>query len=104
MDIFLGSLIGAIVWTFGNVLYLDLRRKGIRRGRLLAFFVGWPGTLFTAVSVREGTVPQIEPPPDDVDRLLREIRVDRELRGEFDVRRGGADERWGNGPEAPPGA
>lgn len=92
MDIFLRSLIGAIVWTLANVIYVDLRRKGIRGfGRAVAFFAGWPGTLISLFAVREGSVPRLDPPPEDEDRLLREIRVDRELRGDS------------GGGQAPPG-
>lgn len=92
MDFFLESVIGAIVWTFANVLYVDLRRKGKRQGRVLSFFVGWPGTLISLFAVEEGEVPQIEAPDDDEDRLLREIRADRELREHRSGRRvdGGA--------------
>jgi len=81
MDFFLRWLVGAIVWTFANVLYVDLRRKGTRRGRVLSFIAGYPGTLIAYFTVREGQVPRIEPPDDDEERLLEEIRVDRELRG-----------------------
>jgi hypothetical protein len=84
MGIFLEWLIPAIVWSFANVLYVDLRRKGERRGRIIAFFAGYPGTLLSLFVVPEGTLPRIEPLPDDEDRLLREIRVDRELRGDRD--------------------
>jgi hypothetical protein len=80
MDYFLERLIVAIVWTFANVLYVDLRRKGKHRGRFISFIVGYPGTLVSLFLVKEGQVPKIEPPDDDDERLLREIRVDRELR------------------------
>jgi hypothetical protein len=80
LHIFLEPLLGAIVWVAANVIYVDLRRKGRRKGRWVAFFAGYPGTLVSMFVVREGTIPQIEPPPDDEDRLLREIRVDRGLR------------------------
>ena len=105
MDIFLGSLIGAIVWTLANVIYVDLRRKGVRKGRLIAFFVGYPGTLISLFGVREGTVPQLTPPPDDEDRLLREIRMDRELRegSAGELVRGTYDEFEREEPEVPPG-
>lgn len=105
MDIFLRSLIGAIVWTFANLIYLDLRRKGVRRGRIIAFLVGWPGTFLSALTVREGQVARIEPPADDVDRLLREIRVDRELRGDVGAEPDGDayEQVRGEEPGAPPG-
>lgn len=97
MDVFLEPLLGAIVWTFANVVYVDLLRKGRGRGRLIAFLAGFPGTVVSRVVVREGTIPQIEQPPDDEDRLLREIRVDRQLR------RGREPEGLGGGErEEPP--
>lgn len=79
---FLNWLIGTIVWAAATVVYLDKRRKGVRRGRWIAFLAGYPWTLLGMFLVREGSLPQIEPPPDDEDRLLREVRVDRQLRGE----------------------
>jgi len=98
MSAFLQWLIPAIVWSFANVVYVDLRRKGKRRGRFIAFFAGYPGTLVSLFVVSEGTAPELGSPPDDEDRLLREIRVDRELRAER--------ERWtlggGADGEAPP--
>jgi hypothetical protein len=82
MEDFLQAAVGAIVWTFANVVYLDLRRKGTRNfGRFAAFWVGNPATWITLFLVKERRVEQVEPPPDDDDRLLREIHVDRELRG-----------------------
>lgn len=103
-DYFLEWLIGAIVWTFANVLYVDLRRKGEQKGRIISFIVGYPGTLISLFAVREGRVPRIGPPEDDDGRLLREIRVDRELRegdgGRRTHRR--PDEVAREGPEAPP--
>lgn len=92
MHIFLEPLLGAIVWTAANVIYVDLRRKAKRKGRFISFIAGYPGTLVSMFVVREGTDPQIEPPPDDEERLLREIRVDRELRG--------GDGRGGEEPSA----
>jgi len=77
MNFFLETVIGAIVWSFANVLYVDLRRKGAKKGRFLSFWVGYPGTLVSLCVVREGQVPQIEPPEDDEERLFREILADR---------------------------
>jgi hypothetical protein len=104
MDIFLESLIGVIVWTLANVIYVDLRRKGIRRGRVIAFFVGWPGTFLSLFVVPEGVTPRFNLPNDDDERLLREIRVDRELWGEGAAERGGVTHEWvgEEEPEAPP--
>lgn len=79
---FLRWAVGAIVWAFANVVYIDMRRKGIRGfGRFAAFWVGNPTTWISLFVVKEGQVALVEPPPDDDARLLREIRVDRELRG-----------------------
>jgi len=90
MDIFLRWAIGAIVWTLANVVYLDLRRKGIRRGRFIAFFAGYPGTFISLFIVREGAASHLRPPPDDDDALLRDIHADRALReaSEDDLGRG----------------
>ncbi len=82
MEDFLQAAVGAIVWTFANVVYLDLRRKGTKNfGRFAAFWVGNPATWVTLFVVKEGRVEVVEPPPDDDDRMLREIQVDRKLRG-----------------------
>lgn len=80
MDFFLEGLIGAIVWTFANVVYADLRRKGKREGRLLSFFVGYPGTLISLFAVREGRALGRMPAEAEEDQLLQEIRVDLEQR------------------------
>lgn len=78
---FLREVIGAIVWATANVVYVGMRRRGTRGfGRLAAFWAGLPTTMISLFVVREPTVPPLEPPPDDEARLLREIRVDRELR------------------------
>lgn len=81
MPPFLEAWVGAIVWAIANLVYVDMRRRGDRGfGRIVAFFAGQPTTWIAFFAVGEGRVPRIEPPPDDEDRLLREIRVDRELR------------------------
>jgi hypothetical protein len=82
MEVYLRVAVGAIVWTLANAVYFDLRRKGIRGfGRFAAFWAGNPLTWLTLFSVKEGTVARFDPPRDDEDRLLREVRVDVELRG-----------------------
>lgn len=79
---FLRWAVGAIVWSFANVVYLDMRRKGVRGfGRFAAFWAGNPLTWLTLFLVKEPAVARIDTPADDEDRLLREVRVDRELRG-----------------------
>ena len=103
MPYFLEGLIGAIVWTVANVVYVDLRRKGERGfGRFVSFFAGMPATWLWLLMIREGELPRVGPPPDDEDRLLREIRVDRELR-----ERGGptrTEPRVRGRSEQPPGS
>ncbi len=78
---FLREVIGAIVWAAANMVYVGMRRKGARGfGRFAAFWAGLPTTLVALFVVREPSVPPLEPPPDDEERLLREIRVDRDQR------------------------
>ena len=89
---FLQWAVGAILWALANVIYLDLRRRGIRGfGRFASFWAGQPTTWISLFAVREGRLEEIEPPPDDDERLLREIRVDRELRGLGSARVGEGD-------------
>ncbi len=78
---FLNTLVGAILWALANVVYYDLKRKGVRGfGRFAAFWVGNPATWITFFCVREGRYTTFEPPPDDDGALLAEIRSDRALR------------------------
>jgi len=79
--LFLKALFGAILWALANVVYYDLKRKGVRGfGRFAAFWVGNPTTWITFFWVREGQYPTFELPPDDDEALLAEIRRDRALR------------------------
>lgn len=81
MTLFLQALAGAIVWTFANFLYVDLKRKGVRSfARIVAFWMGMPVTWISLLVVREGRHPRLRPPPDDEDALLAEVRRDRALR------------------------
>lgn len=81
MTPFLQALIGAIVWTFANLLYVDLKRKGVGSfARVVAFWLGMPATWISLLVVREGRHPRVRPPPDDEEALLAEIRRDRALR------------------------
>lgn len=74
-------MIGAIVWALANVVYLDLRRKGLRGfTRFAAFWVGTPTTWVTFFAVSEGRQPTFHPPPDDDEALLAEVRADRARR------------------------
>lgn len=81
---FLEALIGAIVWVVANVVYVDLRRKGIHGfTRFAAFWVGNPTTWITLFAVPEGRQPTFHPVENGNDAdLLLEIRRDRVLRGE----------------------
>ena len=81
LGLFLKAVIGAILWALANVVYYDLKRKGVRGfGRFAAFWVGTPTTWITLFCVREGRLPKFEPPPDNDQMLLTEIRMDRALR------------------------
>jgi hypothetical protein len=81
MTYFLQASIGAILWGVANLVYIGSRRRGERGfGRVIAFFAGMPTTWIALFVVPEGRRSMVEPPPDDEDRLLREIRADRELR------------------------
>ena len=79
---FLEVIIGAIVWTIANVVYLDLKRKGVHGfTRFAAFWLGTPTTWITLFAVPEGRRPTFEnTPDDDGSALLEEIRRDRALR------------------------
>jgi hypothetical protein len=102
MQDFLERAVGAIVWVLANAVYFDMKRKGVRGfSRFAAFWVGNPLTWITFFRVKEGGALQVEPPPDDEDRLLREVRVDRELRAPREADAwlgpGGDGERSGTG-------
>lgn len=86
---FLEAVIAAIVWVVANVVYVDLKRKGIHGfTRFAAFWVGSPTTWITFFTVREGVQPTFHARAegDDAD-LLAEIRRDRSLRagGDDDI-------------------
>ena len=75
-------LITAVVWVVANVVYLDLKRKGVRGfTRFAAFWAGTPTTWITLFAVREGRTPTFEVEGDDAELLL-EVRRDRALRDE----------------------
>ena len=81
----LEAIVAAAVWAVvnvvSNVVYFDMRRKGIRGfSRLVAFWMGTPWTWVTLLVVVEGSQTPMEPPPDDVESLFREVRRDRALR------------------------
>jgi hypothetical protein len=75
------GIIGSIIWTLANILYVDLKRKG-KPGwsRIILFWMGIPLTWLWLFIVPEGSAPEIEEMPDDADAILAEIRRDRRLR------------------------
>lgn len=84
---FLGFLewwIGAIVWLVANVVYADMKRKGVRGfTRFAAFWVGTPTTWITLFALPEAKQPTFHRVDDDDELvLLDEIRRDRMLRGD----------------------
>jgi hypothetical protein len=77
----LEATVTAVVWAVSNLVYLDLRRKGIRGfSRFCAFWMGTPTTWVSLFMVRDGSRPTFEPPPDNEALLLQEVRTDRLLR------------------------
>ena len=84
------GIFGALVSIAANLIYIDKKRKGIRGfARICAFWLGTPVTWLWLFFLKEGTEPVLEPPPDDVEALLEEIRADRALRaGEEEARPG----------------
>jgi hypothetical protein len=77
----LEGIFGALVSLAANLIYIDKKRKGVRGfGRLCAFWLGTPVTWIWLFLLREGTQRELEPPPDDMEALLEEIRRDRALR------------------------
>ena len=72
------AVVGLMVWVVANVVYANQVRVG-KRGfrRFLAFWLGFPATFFSLLVLDEGSQPALEPPPDDEEALLREVRRDR---------------------------
>lgn len=90
IDLFPRALVGAIVWALANLVYYDLKRRGVRNfARFAAFWVGNPTTWITLFVVPDGRQPTFEAAPDDDDALLREIRRDRALRAAEEAREAG---------------
>lgn len=76
------NVVALLVWIVANIVYLDMKRKGVHGfTRFAAFWAGTPTTWVTFFAVREGKQPSFEPSTDD-DQLLREIRRDRALRSD----------------------
>lgn len=88
---FLNAILGAIVWALANIVYYDLKRKGVRNfGRFAAFWVGNPATWITFFAVREGNPDLVDPPADDDEALLAEVWMHRRLDAQRDLERGDA--------------
>jgi hypothetical protein len=101
MDLpFLQAALGAIVWVVANVVYVDLKRKGLHGfTRFAAFWAGTPTTWITFFAVPEGKQPTFHAPLDDDEaELLAEIRRDRSLREPSDDIEGGGAERPSHRP------
>ena len=80
---FLQWWIGAIVWLVANVVYVDMKRKGVYGlTRFAAFWAGTPTTWVSLFAVPDGQQPTFERPDDDDTTLLDEIRQDRAFRVE----------------------
>jgi len=81
--LFLKAVITAIVWAIANVVYIDLRRKGIHGfTRFAAFWAGTPTTWISLFAVKEGRQPTFAVHDDEDDgALLAEVRRDRAIRG-----------------------
>jgi hypothetical protein len=80
MGFLLEELVGLAVWLLANSVYLRARRAGSGGlQRLLAFWMGLPGTFLCMVLVKEGSKSRLAPPPDDEDALLAEVRRARTL-------------------------
>jgi hypothetical protein len=78
---FLDWVVGAIVWTIANAVYVDMRRKGVHGfGRFVAFWVGFPWSLPWHFVIKEGSAKELVPPADDEAQLLREVKLDRARR------------------------
>jgi len=79
------AVIGGIVWGLANVIYIDLKRKGIKSfARFVAFWLGTPTSWLSFFLVSEGRQVRFDAAPDDEQALLTEIRRDRALRSSSD--------------------
>lgn len=76
---FLQTIIAAIVWAVANVVYIDMRRKGLHGfTRFAAFWAGTPTTWISLFTLQPPAQPRFE--AEDDDALLEEIRRDRSKR------------------------
>ena len=84
---FLETIIAAIVWAVANIVYIDLKRRGIHGfTRFAAFWAGTPTTWISLFAIEDGVAPTFEEGTDE--DLLAEVRQDRARRlatGEIDT-------------------
>ena len=77
----LEAIVTAVVTLIANLVYIDLKRKGVGGfTRFVSFWMGTPWSWVSFFMVPEGSQPKFEPPPDDEALLFREVRHDRLLR------------------------
>lgn len=72
------SIAALCLWILANAVYVDMRRQGAKGfKRLVAFWIGWPGTLVGMFSVDEASQPPIRSDDRDLRLLVEEVRRDR---------------------------
>lgn len=80
IGLFLKAVVGAIVWAVANVVYYDMKRKGVHGfTRFAAFWAGTPTTWITFFVAPEGRVHHFNTQDDDAG-LLAEVKRDRARR------------------------
>jgi hypothetical protein len=93
------GIFGGIVWVLANLLYIDLKRKGVSGwSRIILFFMGMPLTGLWLFLIREGSAPELEEAPDDAEALLAEIRRERRLNAGTSESETGIDKSEGPPP------
>lgn len=102
------TIFGLVVWVLANLVYVEMRRRG-EGGfkRLVAFWLGLPGTFVGMLVVDRRALPPIREDDEGMHGLVEEIR--RERRQHLPPRPGEADAsgspgaRPGSGPAHPRG-
>ena len=75
------AIVTAVVTLIANLVYIDLRRKGVGGfTRFVSFWMGTPWSWVSFFMVPKGSQPKFQPPPDDDALLFWEVRRDRLLR------------------------
>lgn len=91
------TIFGLIVWVLANLVYVEMRRRGEGGAkRLVAFWLGLPGTFVGMLVVDRRALPPIREDDEDMQGLVEEIR--RERRQDLASRPGETDS------SGPPGA